>query len=429
MAYVPGFRYDIFISYASEDNADGWVEKFETALTAELTRLLGRPFSAQTVYLDKRGLTAGKNYPTELEMAARSRALLIPLLSPSYLNSDWCSAERSVFQERLPQGDECIAAVRVRPVAALPRLLRETQRIDFVIEGFQEPWPAGSGKWIELVHKLAAQTKPLLEQLRKKAGAVFVGVPLRQHMELRTNLASDLSALHFRATPDAVALLDDPEQRQQALAEAACAVHFIGGATDDALQAIEESVFVCPGKTVLFTPFGAQLSAQEEEFLAGLDPYPHRTGPNVVELQKFLEDLLTTVRQAAQPAKPPSLAVVCEPADFGWAAAFTASGLTVDHPRFLHENLNNMDRIKRWKQFVCESHGLLFYQGQSDGERLERIGRMADDQKVDAPRRWYLDEPNLEAKRKHRPDHPAWAEGLDAFLDEVRRRAQGGGGK
>ena len=45
MPYVPGFRYDLFVSYASEDNVDGWVEKFQTHLTGELARLLGRPFS------------------------------------------------------------------------------------------------------------------------------------------------------------------------------------------------------------------------------------------------------------------------------------------------------------------------------------------------------------------------------------------------
>ena len=41
MAYVPGSRYDLFISYASENNRDGWVEQFEKALGQELGDLLG----------------------------------------------------------------------------------------------------------------------------------------------------------------------------------------------------------------------------------------------------------------------------------------------------------------------------------------------------------------------------------------------------
>jgi hypothetical protein len=45
MAYVPGCRYDLFISYASENNRDGWVEQFERGLGEELVDLLGRQFS------------------------------------------------------------------------------------------------------------------------------------------------------------------------------------------------------------------------------------------------------------------------------------------------------------------------------------------------------------------------------------------------
>ena len=35
MGYVPGCRYDLFISYASENNREAWVEQFERALGQE----------------------------------------------------------------------------------------------------------------------------------------------------------------------------------------------------------------------------------------------------------------------------------------------------------------------------------------------------------------------------------------------------------
>jgi hypothetical protein len=311
MAYVPGFRYDLFLSYASEDNAGDWVIKFEQHLTAELARLLGRPFSSRTVFFDKRRLAVGQQYPDELDEAARGSALLLPLLSPNYLASNWCSRERNVFQHSRPPDfsfHQSLAAVPVRPVGALPDALDKAQQLGFVIPQFAEPWPAESGKWFELVNKLAVQIKPLLQTLRSKAGKVFVGAPLPRHMDLRDNLAAELSDLHFRATPDPVALLDDPAQRQQALAEAACAVHFIGGATDDALQAVEESVRLCPGKTVLFTPFGAKLTAAEDEVLAELLPAPSApdpSNPNSASSSKTCSLLL-----AAPPnlPRPPPLA-------------------------------------------------------------------------------------------------------------------------
>src|SRR5947207_12168514 len=97
MPYIPGFSYDLFVSYASEDNVDGWVERFQQQLTGELTRLLGRPFSERTVFLDKLRLSVGQDYPAELDQAAADSALLVVLLSPSYTTSDWCARELRAF--------------------------------------------------------------------------------------------------------------------------------------------------------------------------------------------------------------------------------------------------------------------------------------------------------------------------------------------
>jgi hypothetical protein len=87
MPYVPGFSYDLFISYSSQDNVDGWVEKFQAQLTGEVARLLGRPFSDKTVFLDKIRLEVGQAYPTILDAAARESAVLVALISPTYVTS------------------------------------------------------------------------------------------------------------------------------------------------------------------------------------------------------------------------------------------------------------------------------------------------------------------------------------------------------
>ncbi len=430
MSYVPGFRYDLFFSYASDDNAEQWVEKFQARLTGELTRLLGRPFSDRTIYFDKLRLGVGQAYPLELDEAARDSAMLVPLISPSYVSSDWCSRERTEFAKRLPTGAtfaECLAASRVRPTGALPENLASAQNVNFVIPGFEAPWPADSPKWTEAVDRLAAGMKVALQKLRSRAGSVFTGSPLKTNFDLRANIVDYLSEQHFRAAPDPPALLDDPEACQKALAASACAVHFVGGASDAALEQIEDSLKYCPGPTVLFQPFGAKLSAMEEEFLAELDPerYPHRIGPNEVELKRFLEDLLTRKRAAAA-GTAPSLSLVCEPSDFGWAQTFNVDGLSVAYPRFLQEKLTTMERIRKWRQIVKDSHGLLFYQGQSQEPVLDRIWRMADDEQSKAVRRWYLADPGFDEKRQKRPVDPRYDEGLQDFIAEVRRRAEGG---
>jgi hypothetical protein len=335
-----------------------------------------------------------------------------------------------VFQDRLPKDStfpECLAAVRVRPVQPLPKVLSDAQRADFVIPEFAEPWNGGSGKWIEAVHRLAAGIRDMLQKLRSRTGAVFVGAPLDTHMDLRASLVEYLADQHFRATPEPASLLEDRAATQKALTEAACAVHFIGGATDAALEAIEDSLELCQGKTILFQPFGAKLSGGEELFLSGIAPdqHSHRMEGNETELKKFLEELLTRTRMSMGPAA--ALGLVCEPADFPWAEKFRPEGLSVDYTRFLQEKFRSSD-LKLLRDFVRKSQGLLFYLGRSQEARLDTIRRMVDEVNREAVCIQYLDEPELATKRQRRPGDPVYDEGLEKFLEEVRRRAGGGGG-
>lgn len=159
-------------------------------------------------------------------------------------------------------------------------------------------------------------------------------------MQLRERLADYLSQQQFRVTPDSTVLLDDRAASQKALAEAACAVHFLGDASDAALQAVEDSIESCTGPTVIFQRFGATLTAIEELFLKDLAPgrYPHRPGSRETELKKFLEELLARAAGESS-AVPASLALVCEPAAFPWVERLRAEGISVDYPRFLLEKL------------------------------------------------------------------------------------------
>jgi hypothetical protein len=193
--------------------------------------LLGRPFSERIVFFDKLRLSVGQAYPEELDNCARDSALLVALLSPNYVRSDWCSRERERFQDRLPRGAsfiECLASVGVRPAGELPQTLHDAQRKSFYGRGAQRPWPVSSGEWLETVNQLAVDIVPILQKLRHLAGSVFVGSTLSSDMQLGERIADYLSQQQFRAAPDSIALLDDRTTYQEPLAEAACAVHFKG---------------------------------------------------------------------------------------------------------------------------------------------------------------------------------------------------------
>lgn len=91
---------DIFISYAWADNEppigapqpeiDRWVWHFEIALTAALRSKLG---TERKVWIDRREVRANQRVTQVLTDELQRSRLLLLLMSPSWVESDWCRAE------------------------------------------------------------------------------------------------------------------------------------------------------------------------------------------------------------------------------------------------------------------------------------------------------------------------------------------------
>src|SRR5664280_48328 len=99
MPYVPGFDYDLFLSYASDDNGHGAVEEFAGVMEKQVSDNLVNSFSPKEkvrVYFDRERLASqtAVNWEENLKAAASSSAFLVLLLSPNYLSSTTCSKER-----------------------------------------------------------------------------------------------------------------------------------------------------------------------------------------------------------------------------------------------------------------------------------------------------------------------------------------------
>jgi hypothetical protein len=84
MPYVPGYSHDLFISYARENNRDGWIDQFLLALGRELSDLLGiRQFNPKdSIFFDSRSVEIAQSFPDELAAGARSSAIVVPIISP-----------------------------------------------------------------------------------------------------------------------------------------------------------------------------------------------------------------------------------------------------------------------------------------------------------------------------------------------------------
>ena len=98
MAYVTGYEHDIFISYAQVDDQllpdmeQGWV----TTLAAGLKTLLESKLRAVSVWMDRELALNAPLTPAILD-ALRQTAVLIVVMSPGYLKSEWCRRERETF--------------------------------------------------------------------------------------------------------------------------------------------------------------------------------------------------------------------------------------------------------------------------------------------------------------------------------------------
>src|SRR5215831_483203 len=155
MAYVPGFSYDIFLSYAS-DNLDEKLSTFVANLRRLLRVELGRDFSDEHgIFFDKKELNlAPTAWKEKLRTSAASTAILVPILSPSYATSDFCAKELEWFQDNPPLDWPAVnqTIYRICPVswyAIEPELLNQ---VASDIRGAQEQRQLSAD---ELARKLA----------------------------------------------------------------------------------------------------------------------------------------------------------------------------------------------------------------------------------------------------------------------------------
>src|SRR5258705_2821625 len=105
MAYIPGYAYDIFISYAHIDNRPtswenlGWIEKFHKDLETLIAKRVGR-LDAVKIWWDKRRLDGSVLFDHSIEEGIRHSAIMICLTSPGYLASDYCKKELDLFYRK-----------------------------------------------------------------------------------------------------------------------------------------------------------------------------------------------------------------------------------------------------------------------------------------------------------------------------------------
>src|SRR5215204_3860745 len=186
MAYVPSFEHDVFISYAHADNIGARrVSAFHRDLTERLTTRLGaRAFHKpqERLFFDRFGLRAGEDFSPRLERAARRSAVMISLLSPSYLQAPFCVQEAEWFLDGKRLARDPIQR-RLLPILLnhtdedalrqFPQLATDLLRLSLCTPS--TTYDAGSARWNEVLEGLANQIADHLRDARRQHGAVYIG--------------------------------------------------------------------------------------------------------------------------------------------------------------------------------------------------------------------------------------------------------------
>src|ERR1700730_13526861 len=94
--YVPGFKDDIFISYAHRDDWEDWVKDLYTYLCGQIRYLLKT--DDVRIWMDP-NVDRADAYWDVLEEAIAGSAVFVSILSPDYATSRSCSREVRRFRD------------------------------------------------------------------------------------------------------------------------------------------------------------------------------------------------------------------------------------------------------------------------------------------------------------------------------------------
>src|SRR5436305_175827 len=93
-SYVPGYEHDVFISYSHANNYAGWISTFRQKLDA---RLQERVPPGATFFRDTETLQGNDDLTPTVVDGIRSSAVLVMIVSRSYVTRPWCLKECKEF--------------------------------------------------------------------------------------------------------------------------------------------------------------------------------------------------------------------------------------------------------------------------------------------------------------------------------------------
>lgn len=438
------FDLHAFISYAHIDNEPlepgqpGWVSRFHAVLKTRLSQRLGEP--ARLWRDDK--LRGNDVFGDEIRAQLPRAALLVSILSPRYVRSDWCTAEVDGFAAAAGatqvQNKTRVVKVLKTPLAPgdrMPPVFERTLGHPFYKDEGErqvEIDPAfGDDARQEFLRRVSDLAVEMADNLRALADApvappaaggqvVFVAECGRDLQAVRAQLVTDLRLHGHTVLPAQQLPLSEDLLRPELaalLARATLAVHLVGssagpvpeGPTGQSLVALQNAMAAAQSQAgglrrVLWLAPGAQGERPEHQaFLdalqtdAGLQRGADLLRGDAEALKGAVHQVLQALRQPAPPPAPtggsgPRVHLLMTEADRPAAVplikALRALGLAVSVPVFAGDAAALR---QRHAQLVAESRAVVVVYGA--GDEAWKFHQLSDLQKQAAiagsgPSRW-----------------------------------------
>jgi hypothetical protein len=316
MGLVSGCDNEIFISYSHIDNEPfgdprgGWVDIFHEQLQNFVNVHAGR---RTKLWRDKR-LTGGEVFSEEIEEQLRRSAILVTIISPGYIRSEWCTRELVGFtktaqnQGNLRVGNlQRVVKVLRLPVerSALPPLLDEVLGAQFYREDpasgrardlLLDPSADARQVFMARVDDVAQDLSRLLDAMAgtggsaqaypvlstaaattaSVAGTAYLAWTTGDLAEAREKLRRELEARNFNVVPAGAPPIDAAGVRDRvvsALKDAKVAIHLIGAQYGFVPEGEERSIIELQGDEALFQE-SASTAARIVWLAPNVKPHP-----------------------------------------------------------------------------------------------------------------------------------------------------------
>jgi len=258
------FEKHVFISYAHLDNIpitqgqDGWVSRLHTSLYSMLSRRLG---CEARIWRDSK-LKGDDVFSDEIVGQFSRSAVLLSIISPRYVKSDWCKRELNEFCEAAAKTTGVVVGNKSRALKVLrlpvdndddlPPVMKQLLGYKFFTGDEESPMeldpaygPEVEQQYNQKVAMLAADVAALVKRLKADSigepakedsgpakPAIYLAECACDRRDDRELLAAELKMRGYRVLPDSQLPRDEAgyaAEVSRLLAECRLSIHLVGG--------------------------------------------------------------------------------------------------------------------------------------------------------------------------------------------------------